>query len=72
MSGVLSAMPTRLWRYALYDVLVMQSTGPLTKLFHYLIFQKFFHILLHIDSLCVIIHVIYFSCHFITLYHIYV
>ena len=32
VSGVLSVMPTRLWRYALYDVLVMQSTSYFTFL----------------------------------------
>ena len=48
--------------------LLDDTTGPLTKLFHYLIF----HILLHIDRICVIIHVIQFSCHFITIFHIYV
>ena len=32
VSGVFSVLPTRLWRYALYDVLVMQSTSYLTYL----------------------------------------
>ena len=32
-------------------------TGPLKKLFHYVIFQKFFHIIF-IHGLCFTIHVI--------------
>ena len=33
-------------------------TGPLKKLIHYAIFQKFFHILILFNSLCFTIHVI--------------
>ena len=36
----------------------VQYIGPLKKLFHYAIFQKFFHILLYINGLCFTIHVI--------------
>ena len=33
-------------------------TGPLEKLFHYAIFQKFFHIFLYINGVCFTIHLI--------------
>ena len=49
----------------------IQNTGPLKMLFHYAIFQKFFfsHFYL-LMVLCFTIHVIEFSCHFISINHV--
>ena len=47
-----------------------KSTGPL-KLFHYDIFQKFFHIFFkYINGLSFTIHVIKLSCNFVSINHI--
>ena len=46
------------------------TTGPLQKLFHYAVFQKFFHICLrYFYGLCFTIHVIKFSFHFVPINH---
>ena len=46
------------------------STGPLIKLFHYTIIQKFFHFFKCIYGLCFTIQVIKFSCYFVSINHI--
>ena len=45
----------------LRDIDSIECTGPLKKLFHYAIFQKFFHIFIHTNGLCFTIHVIYYN-----------
>ena len=46
------------------------NTGPLKKLLHYAIFQKFFTFLLYINGLCFTIHVIKFLCQLVSINHI--
>ena len=47
-----------------------KCTGPLKKLFHYAIFQRFFTFFKYINGLSFTIHVINLSCNFVSINHI--
>ena len=53
-----------LWKFSVY------ITGPLKVISLRNISKVFFTFLLYINGLCFTIHVIYFSCHFISINHI--
>ena len=56
--------------YALFATNKALHTGPLKKLFHYAIFQKFFHIFKYINGVCFTINVMKILCHFVSINHI--